>query len=149
MQTVKNLCHFWNDILSKGNFNYYNGNWSLKPWPTLGANNHVPLTGQWRPKNLEPQTNCSSSTIIDFRILGICSNPFFCGTEANFFFPNAWMKLLHIWLVNTSIAILSHKILKIFLSYQSLKNGKFPLLFNKSLRKLQTLLILRHSFQPC
>ena len=25
---------------------YYNSNWSSKPWPILGANNHIPLTGQ-------------------------------------------------------------------------------------------------------
>ena len=42
-----------------------------RPFLFQHDNNHIPLTGQLRPKNREPQTNnyCSSFTIIDFRIL--------------------------------------------------------------------------------
>ena len=26
--------------------NYFNSNWTSKPWPILGAYNHIPVTGQ-------------------------------------------------------------------------------------------------------
>ena len=59
--------------------------WQLKtqrPFLLQHANNHIPLTGQLRPKNREPQTNnyCSSFTIIDFRILAFTQKLFlWCG----------------------------------------------------------------------
>ena len=49
-----------------------------RPFLLQHANNHIPLTGQLRPKNREPQTNnyCSSFTIIDFRILAFTQTLF-------------------------------------------------------------------------